>query len=98
MYNPWLTLAYDAARLGFEAQQVIALRLVRLAGGGASAKAEAGRMVSEKATALVAAQIGAATDLAQGRKPEAVVKKAMGIYRKRVGANKRRLSRARGKK
>jgi hypothetical protein len=97
MPNPWLALACDAARLGYEAQRVIALRLVRLAAGGAVARAEAQRMVTEKATTLVEAQMGAAAELVKGRKPEAAVKKAMGIYNKRVAANKRRLSRIRAK-
>ena len=30
---PWLALTYTAARLGFEAQNAAALRLLRLAGG-----------------------------------------------------------------
>jgi hypothetical protein len=57
VFNPWFLLACDAAQLGFEAQSVIALRLARLATGGASAWPEAQRMVSEKAAAVVEAQI-----------------------------------------
>jgi hypothetical protein len=96
-YNPWFSFAYDAARLGFEAQHVISLRLIRLAGGGASRKAEAQRMVSEKMTAFVEAQVGAATELAKGRRPEAAARRAIRVYSKRVGGNRRRLSRARAK-
>ena len=57
MFNPWFLLACDAAQLGFEAQSVIELRLVRLATGGASAWPEAQRMVSEKAAAVVEAHV-----------------------------------------
>ena len=98
MYNPWFAFAYNAARLGFEAQHVITLRLMRLAGGGASGIAEGQRMVTEKMPALVEAQVGAATELAKGRRPEAAARKAIRVYKKRVGANKRRLSHARAKK
>ena len=100
MHNPWLALAYDAARLGFEAQRVIALRLMRLAaGGGSVAKAGSLQHGHRKATTLVEAQMGAAAELVKGRKPAAAVKKAIGIYNKtRVSANKRRPSRIRAKR
>jgi hypothetical protein len=39
------------ARLGIEAQRVIALRMMRLAGGGALARREAWRMMAEKSAA-----------------------------------------------
>jgi hypothetical protein len=48
MYNPWFAFAFSAARLGFEAQHVIALRLMQLAGGEASAEAEAQRKVAKR--------------------------------------------------
>lgn len=92
MYNPWFALAYDAAWLGFEVQRVVALRLIRLAAGGAFGNAEAQRMVSEKVAAYLEAQIVAATELAQGQ-PEAAVRKAIRVYTRRVVANRRRLSR-----
>ena len=38
--------------LALEAQSVIALRLMRIAGGGALARSEATRMVTEKVQAL----------------------------------------------
>jgi hypothetical protein len=33
MFSSWITLTFNAARLGWEAQNVIALRLLRLAAG-----------------------------------------------------------------
>jgi hypothetical protein len=33
MFSTWMTLIFDATRLGWEAQNVVALRLLRLAAG-----------------------------------------------------------------
>jgi hypothetical protein len=90
--NPWFSLAYEATQLGFDAQRVIALRFMRLATGGASGQAEAHRMISEKPTALVEAQFAAAGALAGGSSAVAT-RKILAVYKKRVRANKRRLSR-----
>jgi len=90
MANPWLD-AFRLAQLGFEAQSVIALRVMKLASGGASAKKEAKRMVSEKIAALAEAQLGFATDIALGRADRASAN-AVALYRRRVRANQRRLS------
>ena len=92
MFNRWLTLASEAAQLGFDAQRVIALRFMRLATGGASGQAEAQRMMSEKSVALLEAQFAAAGALAGGNSAVAA-RKVLAVYRKRVRANKRRLSR-----
>jgi hypothetical protein len=90
--NPWFKLAYETAWLGFDAQRVITLRLMRLATGGASGQAEAERMMSEKPAALVEAQMAAAGALAVGNSA-AAARKVLAVYKKRVRANKRRLSR-----
>ena len=47
-FNPWLSFRLRAWQIGLEAQSVIALRMLRLAAGGARAEAESGRMVTEK--------------------------------------------------
>ena len=47
MFNPWLDLSFKAFQLGLETQSVVALRMMRLASGGARAQTEARRMVSE---------------------------------------------------
>ncbi len=57
MFNPWLDLSFKAFQLGLETQSVVALRMMRLASGGARAQTEARRMVSEKAAAAVEAQV-----------------------------------------
>ena len=64
-------------------QQVIALRMAKLAMGGASATREAKRMVSEKAEAAVETGL----HLAAGGEPHKVVKS----YRRKVQANRDRL-------
>ena len=85
MLGMWFALAADGARLGFETQRVIGLRLLRLGGGGAAAQTEASRMVTEKMTAFTEAAVTIAT----GGCPRKVIRR----YRARVKANARRLSR-----
>jgi len=88
---PWFSLASQGAQLAADAQQVILLRLSKLAIGGRKGRREASRMVSEKVTALGAAQrlmLGAATRGRAGNGAKSVIS----LYRKRVAANKRRLS------
>jgi hypothetical protein len=85
MFRTWLALTADGARLAMEAQQVIGLRALRIAAGGALAQAEFTRMVTEKAFASAEA----ATTVAMGGSTRKVVRR----YRARVKANARRLSR-----
>ena len=47
-----ISLAFDLARLGFEAWMVIGLRTAKLAMGGPAAMLEAQRMVAEKTVAI----------------------------------------------
>lgn len=70
--------------LAAESQQVIWLRTMRLAAGGAKAKSEARRMVSEK---VLAAGLESGR-LISGASADSVVKR----YRTKVKANVRRLS------
>ena len=84
---------FDAARFGFETQHVIALRMMRIAPGGARAAAEFQRMVSEKASAFLAAQAAAASALVSGQSLGTAARRAATPYRSRVRANRRRLSR-----
>jgi hypothetical protein len=92
MLNPLFTLSFQAARVGWEMQSVMALRLLRLMGGGASAQSEARRMVSDKMAALAEAQTSATTVAAKGGNGPKVAKTVLNVYGKRVRANKRRLS------
>jgi hypothetical protein len=91
MFNPWLTLSFRAVQMGIEAQSVVALRMLRFASGGA--RSEATRMVAEKVAAAAKAQAVAAAAAVSGRKPHIIAGKALNVYKKRVRANKRRLSR-----
>jgi hypothetical protein len=93
MFNPWFALTFKTMQLGLEAQSVIALRMMRLASGGASAKAEMSRMMIEKGSAFAEAQVAATAAVMAGRKDHVVASKALKVVRKRVKANKRRLSR-----
>lgn len=93
MLNPWLALTFKAMRLGFEAQNVIALRMMRLSAGGAHGQSEARRMVSEKIAAGVEAQATAISGMITGHKDTVVADQILRDLQKRVRANKRRLSR-----
>jgi hypothetical protein len=92
MFNPWIALTLRTFQLGFEAQSVIALRMMRLASGDARGQAELNRMVVEKIAALGEAQMAAATAIMNGHKDHVVARKALSVYRKRVRENRRRLS------
>jgi hypothetical protein len=91
--NPWFSIARDAVRLGMEAQDVITLRLTRLAAGGTSGHAEAHRMVTEKLEAFATVQMAFALSLLTGHQAPAIARRTIGIYGKHVRANRRRLSR-----
>jgi hypothetical protein len=67
MLNPWLALSFKAFQLGTEAQSVVALRMMRLASGGVGIRAEVGRMIVEKASAVAEAQFAATTVQGQQR-------------------------------
>jgi len=89
--DSWL----EAARFGYDAQRVIGLRMLRMAAGGTDASAEARLMVSEKLAALADAQLAIALALVSGSTLEAAATRAYRPYRRRVRANKSRLSRLR---
>jgi hypothetical protein len=96
MFNPWLELSLKAVHMGMEAQSVIALRMLRLATGGARTEADASRMVTNMVTNDVAAaeaQAVAAVSALNGRSPHVVVSQAPRVVKKRVRSNKRRRSR-----
>lgn len=79
-------------QLGVEAQTVIALRMMRLASGGVHAQDEAQRMITEKIVAVAEAQTAAIAAMINGDKDHVVAAKALRTFKKRVRANKRRLS------
>lgn len=87
LFHSWL----EAARLGADIQRVMTLRMMRIAAGGAIGRREAQLMVSEKIAAFGEAQVAMATALAAGHSLDIAHKRAMTPYRRRVGANRRRL-------
>jgi len=89
--NPWMRLSMDAWALGLEASAVIGLRTLKLAAGGPAADAEARRMVSEKVQAGVELQQCALTG-GLGFSAAGMTAKTMAHYRRKVRANRRRLS------
>jgi hypothetical protein len=93
MLNPWLALTFKAMRVGIDAQNVIFLRMMRLSAGGARGQSEAARMVIEKIAASVEVRATAVSGMITGRKDTVVAAQVLRGLRKRVRANKRRLSR-----
>lgn len=68
------------------------LRCLRIAQGGAKAESETMRMMTEKVAALAEAQVTATAAALTGSKNQAIAKRALGAYAKRVRRNRRRLS------
>jgi len=91
MRRDWLRTGFDAWLLGLEASSVIALRAMKLAAGGAAANAEAQRMIREKIEAGLALQKLALTGKL-GRTAQGTAAKAIRHYRRKVRANRHRLS------
>lgn len=92
MLGLWLAY-FRLAQIGWDANAVIALRLIRLASGGALAQREAQRMIVEKAIAMAQAQTAAAAKVLMGGGMTAATKSASDVYRRKVRANRRRLVR-----
>jgi hypothetical protein len=91
LFNPWVRASFAAWSIGLEASSVIALRMLKMSRGGATADKEAWRMVSEKIESCFALQAMATREggplTAQG-----AVNKILAHYRRKVRANRRRLS------
>jgi hypothetical protein len=89
--NPWIGIGFDAWRLGLEASTVIGLRTLRIAQGGARGRAEAELMVQEKIEAGLALQAKAFSG-ALGATPASASARTLAHYRRKVRANRRRLT------
>ncbi len=87
MMNAW----FEAARFGADSQNVIAMRMMRLASGGPLAATEASRMVSEKVAAFTEAQGIVMAAMINGSSFDTAAAKAYAPYRRAVRANRRRL-------
>ncbi len=90
-HNPWFKLGWDTMALGAEAATVIGLRSMKMAAGGPAAEAEAELMVREKVQAAYALQGLAMTGVLGFTAPR-VASKTLAHYRRKVRANRRRLS------
>ena len=88
----WMEVATEAAVLGFESAAVMGLRLAGAVKGGPKAEREAWRMYSEKVVALAELQPLFMTG-ALGAPPSRHARGALRHYRRKVAANRRRLSR-----
>ena len=96
LWNAWYSLSMQMARLAWDAQGVVALRFMQIARENARGRqSETHRMVTEKIAALTEAQAAVAAAAVHGRSHR-VVKKALGVYKKRVRHNKQRLRRKLG--
>ena len=89
--NPLVKLSFDTLRLGCETYSLIGLRLFEMATGGVPAVSEALRMVPEKITALIDAQILIAASVLSGR-PDLALGRVVALYRDRVSDNEQRLT------
>lgn len=86
----WLFVAHEAWWLWAESLMVISMRSGMFALGRPGSEREARRMVSEKFFAAAMLPLAVAGSAAQ---PPKVAKKVVTHYRKRVSANRKRLSR-----
>ena len=85
--NPFI----DAALLALESQEVIGLRLVKLAQGGMAANTEAMQMVEEKICAIAKATSMMTAAAMQGR-PDQGAESVVDMLRQKVRANRVRLT------
>jgi hypothetical protein len=94
IWNAWFSLSLQVMRLAWEAQTVVALRTMQIAKESVRGRrSETRRMVTEKIAAFTEAQAAAATAAVGGGGGHRVAKKVLGVYKKRVRRNKRRLAR-----
>jgi len=84
---------FRLTQTAWDANVVIAMRMMRLASGGALAQREMQRMVAEKGIAIAQAQAAAAPKMVTGGGIAAMQKSACDVYRRKVRANRRRLVR-----
>jgi hypothetical protein len=84
MLNPWFAITFHAARLGFEAQNAAAFRLMRLVGD--ASKTDAGGTIANEIATPPDVQAAATKVASDGG--ESVNK----VHKKRARANKRRRS------
>jgi hypothetical protein len=94
IFSAWI----NTTQMLFEAQNVIAYRMLGMAGLWSVAPNETHRMVGEKAPALIASSAAAAQAMLAGKRPDQILDAAVKPLGRRTRANARRLSRRRPKK
>ncbi|MBN2739997.1 MAG: antifreeze protein [Rhodobacteraceae bacterium] len=87
-----IRIGFDAAKIGFEAQSVIAMRLAGIAGFWNVPENENVRMVQEKPMAVLEAGQAAFDALMKGHSPDRVVSESMARIGNHTQANMARLS------
>jgi hypothetical protein len=92
VFNPWPAY-FKFVQGASDANVVVAMRLMRLASGGALAQREAQRMVIEKGLTFVEAQVAAAAKMMAGVGIAGATKSASDVYRRKVRSNRHRLVR-----
>ena len=92
--NAWVSLSIQMTKLAMESQLIILQRMARLHAGGAVGQREAARMVSEKVVAAATETYAMSLALASGKSPLSTLESGVKSYRKKVGANRRRLRRS----
>jgi len=88
--NAWFALWWKLAELNIEAQQVMAMRMFRIAAGGPF---NFTRLSNEKVNAAIDASIESAQAAISGKAPAIVADKALRVYRRRVRRNRQYLLR-----
>ncbi len=87
-WNSW----FESVRFACEVQDVIAMRLTRLAQGGPQAAAEADRMIAEKIDAFADAEVALLNALVDGEGIMIAAERAYLPVRRQVHANNCRLA------
>lgn len=90
-FSDWTQAGIDAWALGIEASTVIGLRMAKMASGGDITGAEARRMIAEKIDSAIDLQSAMLTGNL-GTNPLEGTQKVLRHYRRKVSANRRRLS------
>lgn len=90
-YSAWAQAGIDAWALSVEASTVIGLRMAKMATGGDNNGAEARRMIAEKIDSAIDLQSAMLTGNL-GTTPLEGTQKVLRHYRRKVRANRRRLS------
>ena len=87
-----MRLGFQTSMMMAEAQMVIAMRLMGMAGGWTVGPKENSVMVAEKSTAIVASGMAAGRAIAAGASPHGVALAALKPIRAKTRANARRLT------